>query len=175
MKNQIGRRARNIYTGLVFATVLAWLAAGCGVVAKAQQGASQEKIFFNAKVFTGNPDDPYAEAVAIRGEKILAVGNLHEVEKLVSAGAERVDLEGKSLFPGFIDSHSHSIDGGLNLISADASDQVEKLDQLPAFVAGAKTSGRGMRGDIVEVLGLPLEFWSHPDVLNKDFSTGSLR
>ena len=159
---------------LVSAAALVWLLSACGaVIANAQDSGSQEKIFFNAKVFTGNQDDPYAEAVAIRGEQIVAVGNLPEVGKSVSAGAERVDLQGKSLFPGFIDSHSHSIDGGLNLISADASDKVEKLEQLPGFVAWAKTSGRGMRGDIVEVQGLPLEFWSHPDVLNKDFSSGA--
>ncbi len=174
MEKDRGRRARGISTNLVFAAVLAWLVVGCGaVIVKAQEGASQEKIFFNAKVFTGNPDDPYAEAVAIRGEKIIAVGNLAEVEKSADAGVERVDLQGKSLFPGFIDSHSHSIDGGLNLISADATDKVDKLEQLPAFVAWAKKSGRGMRGDIIEVLGLPLEFWSHTDVLNKDLSTGA--
>jgi predicted amidohydrolase YtcJ len=173
-RDQAARRVKGMHAALVSATALVWLLSAFGAVsAKAQEGASQEKIFFNAKVFTGNPDDPYAEAVAIRGEKIVGVGNLAEVEKLTSAGAERVDLRGKSLFPGFIDSHSHSIDGGLNLISADASDKVEKLEQLPAFVAWAKKSGRGMRGDIIEVLGLPLEFWSHPDVLNKDFSTGS--
>jgi predicted amidohydrolase YtcJ len=134
---------------------------------------SSERIFFHAKVFTGDPENPYAEAVAIRGDKIVAVGNLVEVGKLVSANAERVDLQGKSLFPGFIDSHSHSIDGGLNLISADASDEVTAIDQLPKFVAWGKKSGRGMRGDILEVLGIPLEFWSHPDVLNADFSTGA--
>ena len=132
-----------------------------------------DKIFFHAKVFTADPQNPYAEAVAIRGDKILAVGNLQEVEKSASPTAERIDLEGKTLFPGFIDSHSHSIDGGLNLISADASEKVDTLNQLPAFVADAKKSGRGMRGDILEILGLPLEFWSHPDILNADFSTGA--
>lgn len=134
---------------------------------------SPDKIFFHAKVFTGDPENPYAEAVAIRGDKILAVGNLTEVEKSSSATPERIDLAGKSLFPGFIDSHSHSIDGGLTLISADASDKVFTLKQLPLFVADAKKTGRGMRGDILEILGLPLEFWSHPDVLSTDFSTGA--
>ncbi len=134
---------------------------------------SPDKVFFHAKVFTADPQNPYAEAVAIRGDKILAVGNFQEVEKSVSPTAERIDLEGKTLFPGFIDSHSHSIDGGLNLISADASEKTDSLNQLPAFVADAKISGRGMRGDILEILGLPLEFWSHPDVLNTDFSTGA--
>ena len=62
---------------------------------------------------------------------IDAVGNLAEVEKAVgSAKAERVDLHGKTLFPGFIDSHSHSIYGGINLISADASEKVRSMDDL---------------------------------------------
>jgi predicted amidohydrolase YtcJ len=136
------------------------------------QESSGERVFFHAKVFTGDPQNPYAEAVAIRGEKIVAVGNLAEVEKSTSAKAERIDLEGKSLFPGFIDSHSHSIDGGLGLIAADASEKVSVLSELAPFVADAKKTGKGMRGDILEILGLPLEFWSHPDVLNAEFSTG---
>jgi predicted amidohydrolase YtcJ len=136
------------------------------------QGAASERILFNAKVFTADPQHPYADAVSLRGDKIVAVGSLPEVLQSVSPNAERVDLEGKNLFPGFIDSHSHSIDGGLGLIAADATDKVESIDQLPAFVAEAKQSGRGLRGDILEILGLPLEFWSHPDVLNRDFSTG---
>ncbi|HTS59793.1 MAG TPA: amidohydrolase [Terriglobales bacterium] len=137
------------------------------------QGNSDERIFFHAKVFTGDPDNPYAEAVAIRGDRILAVGTFPEVVKAASAKAERVDLEGRSLLPGFIDSHSHSIEGGLALISADASEKVRSLAELPSFVEEAKQTGKGMRGDMLEILGLPLEFWSHCDVLNADFSTGA--
>ncbi len=137
------------------------------------QASPNERIFFHANVFTADPQNPYAEAVAIRGDKIIAVGTLPEVAKSVSANAERIDLEGKSLFPGFIDSHSHSIDGGLGLIAADATDKVHSLNDLPPFVEDAKKTGKGMRGDILEILGLPLEFWSHPDVLNADFSIGA--
>ena len=146
----------------------------CGVHAEmgfAQRSAT-ERILYDAKVFTGDPDNPYAEAVAIRDGKIVAVGNLSEVSKSLPASAERVDLQGKTLFPGFVDSHSHSIEGGLNLISADASEKVQSLDQLGAFTADAKKSGRGMRGDILEVLGVPLGFWSHLDELNAKFSAG---
>jgi predicted amidohydrolase YtcJ len=139
------------------------------------QGGADERILYHAKIFTADAQNPYAEAVAIRAGKIVAVGNLTEAAKSVSPNAERIDLDGKSLFPGFIDSHSHSIEGGLSLIGADATDKVSSLDQLPAFVEEAKRSGRAMRGDIVEIQGLPLEFWSHPDVLNGDFSTGSYR
>src|SRR5581483_1444116 len=137
------------------------------------QGTGEERVLYNAKIFTADPANPYAEAIAIRGDNIIAVGNLPEVLKAVSPNAERVDLDGKSLFPGFIDSHSHSIDGGLSLIAADATDKVSSLDQLPPFVEEARKSGRGMRGDIVEIQGLPLAFWSHPEVLNQDFSTGA--
>jgi predicted amidohydrolase YtcJ len=137
------------------------------------QGTADERVLYHAKVFTADPQNPYAEAVAIRAGKIVAVGNLPEVLKAVSPSAERVDLGGKSLLPGFIDSHSHSIDGGLGLIGADATDKVSTLDQLPPFVDEAKRSGRGMRGDIVEVQGLPLAFWSHTDVLNQHFSAGA--
>ena len=116
------------------------------------QTNSSERIFFHAKIFTGDEQNPYAEAVAIRGDRIVAVGNLPEVAKSVSQNANRVDLEGNSLFPGFIDSHSHSIDGGLGLISADASEKVRSLDDLAPFVEDAKKTGKGMRGDILEIL-----------------------
>jgi len=136
------------------------------------QGSSDERILFHAKIFTGDPQNPYAEAVAIRGGQIVAVGSLPEVLKHTSRNAVREDLKGKSLFPGFIDSHSHSIDGGLNLLSADAGEKVHVLADLPPFVEDAKRTGRGMRGDIIEILGLPIEFWSHCDVLNERFSSG---
>jgi predicted amidohydrolase YtcJ len=158
------------YLILLFLTPFSLLPGGASLWA---QESSGERVFFDAKVFTGDPQNPYAEAVAIRGDKIVAVGTLPEVVKSVSSNAERTDLEGKSLFPGFIDSHSHSIDGGLGLIAADASEKVTSLSELPAFAEDAKNSSKGMHGDILEILGLPLEFWSHPDVLNADFSTGA--
>jgi predicted amidohydrolase YtcJ len=154
---------------LLFATLSLLLPASSSLWA---QTTSNEKIFFHAKVFTADPQNPYADTVAIRGDQIIAVGTLPEVAKSVSSNAERIDLEGKTLFPGFIDSHSHSIDGGLGLIAADATEKVTSLNQLPPFVEDAKKTGRGMRGDILEILGLPLEFWSHPDTLNANFSTG---
>jgi predicted amidohydrolase YtcJ len=134
--------------------------------------SAQERVFYNAKIFTAEPEHPYAEAVAIRGGKIVAVGNLNEVSKSVSAGAERVDLQGKTLFPGFIDSHSHSIDGGTNLISAEVGEDLKSLDELMAFASEAQKSGRGMRGDILEILGLPLATWSHLEELNAKFNSG---
>ncbi|HTZ32432.1 MAG TPA: amidohydrolase [Methylomirabilota bacterium] len=140
------------------------------------EGTTPIKILYNAKVFTAEPADPYADAVAVRDDKILAVGNLTEVEKAVAgAKSERIDLHGKTLFPGFIDAHSHSIYGGINLISADASEKVRSMDDLVKFVAESKTSGVAQNGDIVEIYGMPLEFWSHTDELNAHFSAGAYK
>jgi len=137
------------------------------------QGSANERIFYNAQIFTAGPVSPYASALSIRGDKIIAVGSLADVEKSVSPKAERIDLQGKTLFPGFIDSHSHSMMGGMGLISADAGDKLETVEQLVAFTAEAKRSERGIRGDILQILGIPLEFWSQTDQLNANFNSGT--
>jgi predicted amidohydrolase YtcJ len=131
-----------------------------------------DRIYYNARIFTADPEHPYAEAVAIRGGRFLAAGNRMEVMKAAGPGAEQIDLDGGTLLPGLIDSHMHAIEGGLSLISADASDKVQNMGDLIAFVADAKESGRGMRGDILCISGLPLGFWSKIDDLNAHFSTG---
>jgi len=63
------------------------------------QGDSTERIFFDAKVFTGDPQNPYAEAVAIRGNKIVAVGNASEVMKVVQR-VPSASILGQEPFPG---------------------------------------------------------------------------
>jgi len=131
-----------------------------------------ERIFYNARIFTAEPEHPYAEAVAIRGDKIVAVGSRVDVERMVRKQAERVDLHGQWLLPGFIDSHTHSIQGGLSLISADVGDKVQSIEDLVTFVAEAKEGGKGMRGNVLSISGMPLAFWSKTEELNAHFSTG---
>jgi len=131
-----------------------------------------ERIFYNARIFTAEPEHPYAEAVAIRGDKIVAVGSRVDVERMVRKQAERVDLHGQWLLPGFIDSHTHSIQGGLSLISADVGDKVQSIEDLVTFVAEAKKGGKGMRGNVLSISGMPLALWSKTEELNAHFSTG---
>ena len=77
---------------------------GCSPV---DQQATPSRVFVNADVITMNDSQPAAEAVAVQDGKILAVGGREEVEAAAGPGAEIVDLAGKTLLPGFIDSHSH--------------------------------------------------------------------
>ena len=133
---------------------------------------ASERIFYNAKIFTAEPEHPYAEAIALRGDNIVAVGSYAEVRRTVGKDAESVDLKGKTLLPGLIDSHAHPIDGGLALTGADVGDQTRTMDQLAKIVAVAQKTRKGMRGDTLYVTGLPLAFWSKTDELNARFSSG---
>jgi predicted amidohydrolase YtcJ len=140
--------------------------------ARPDSNNASERVFYNGKIFTGEPEHPYAEAVAIRGAKIVAVGSFAEVKQTLGKNAEAVDLKGKSLLPGLIDSHAHPIDGGLSLTGADVGDQVQSMEQLADFVAAAQKNRRGMRGGILYISGLPLAFWSKTDELNARFNSG---
>ncbi len=64
-------------------------------------------VVTGAHVWTGNPRQPWAEAVAALGERILAVGSAQDVGKFVANSTRVVDGHGRMLVPGFIDSHTH--------------------------------------------------------------------
>jgi len=148
------------------------IAAGCATVSF-QTTLAQDRVLVNGKIFTANPQQPYAEAVSIRGGKIVAVGNRHEVDASVGSDAQVVGLGGKTLLPGLIDSHVHAVFGGVGLLSADAKNEITDIDALEAFVAQAKSSGRGMSGDVLVVTGIPLAIWSQIAALNARFNAGA--
>jgi predicted amidohydrolase YtcJ len=74
-----------------------------------------EMIISNARVLTMDPALPRAEAVAIGGGRILAVGQRAEVEALAGSGTRVVDAGGRTLLPGFVESHLHLVLGGNEL------------------------------------------------------------
>jgi predicted amidohydrolase YtcJ len=66
-----------------------------------------DTLFVNGKVVTVNSRDEIAEALAIRGNRILRVGNRPYVQQTVGSSTTVVDLEGRTLIPGFIENHIH--------------------------------------------------------------------
>jgi hypothetical protein len=66
-----------------------------------------ELILTGGKVFTADPARPWAEAVAIRGEHIIAVGSDADVAKLAARATRRIELGGRVVVPGFNDAHAH--------------------------------------------------------------------
>src|SRR5215470_5673059 len=95
-------------------TGLGALAAGFrGAVAQAQDGIA-DLILFNGRVTTLDRQNPQAVAIAIRGDRFVAAGTEQDVMRLAGAGTRRIDLKGRRVIPGLIDSHMHIIRGGLN-------------------------------------------------------------
>ena len=104
-------------------------------------------VFLNGRIWTGNPAQPEAEAIAVAGDRIAAVGTTSEIRRGAS-GAAVVDLAGQFVAPGFIDSHVHFVDGGFRLASVqlrDASSRDEFVRRIEAF-AGSVPAGTWITG-----------------------------
>jgi len=128
-------------TGSVFAAIaLAALPLGAPA-APADEPA--DLVLTGARVYTLEPAQPWAEAVALRGDRILKVGTSDEVRTLVRAGHTRVlELKDGVVLPGFIDNHTHFDSAGrlllgLNLLEVDEPVELKKrvgeaASRLPA-------------------------------------------
>ncbi len=95
-------------------------------------------IVFNAKVHTMDRNQPTAEALAILGNRIVAVGSSKEIEKLAGANTKRIDAQGQLVLPGFNDAHTHFMSGGFQLSSVDlrsANTQQEFAERIRDFAA----------------------------------------
>ncbi len=92
----------------------------------------------NGVVWTGEADKPWAEAVALSGDRIAAVGSTSEIRARISPQTRVIDARGGMVVPGFIDSHVHFLAGGLNLTSVrlrDAHSPAEFISRIKAFAA----------------------------------------
>lgn len=68
---------------------------------------SADLILQNGKIFTSDVNKPFAEAIAIKGNKVISVGTNASVEKLASGKTKKINLQGKTVVPGFNDAHDH--------------------------------------------------------------------
>ena len=96
-------------TGAAFLTIFAGSALSVVFSRSPQQPVASEAltIYRNGRIYTNDPSAPWAEALLVRGEQILAVGDDDEVTALADKGARSVDLEGHFVMPGFNDAHVH--------------------------------------------------------------------
>ncbi len=109
---------------------------------------SADIILTNGKIWTVDKNLPQAEAVAVWRDRILAVGSSDELSLLIGHDTEIIDLEGKLVLPGFIDNHTHFLQGGFWLSEVRLKD-AESPDEFGRRLA-AKSSelppGKWLKG-----------------------------
>ena len=103
-------------------------------------------VVTGAKILTMDPALPRAEALAVRGDRLLAVGSSDDVLDLADAGTRRIDARGMTVTPGFIDAHSHPLFAeeavGVNV-------NLRRIDDVKAALAGKAANtppGHWVRG-----------------------------
>lgn len=88
-------------------------------VAWGQAVTIADTVIVNARIYTVNTQQPWAEALAIRGDKVVAVGGAKQIAPYRGASTRVIDAQGKLVLPGFTDCHIHFMDGSLGLTQVD--------------------------------------------------------
>ena len=110
---------------------------------RAQSRPAADLIIRNAKVWTVDANQPTAQAVAVLGDRIVAVGSNADTEAWRGTHTRIIDASGKLLLPGFNDSHVHFVDGGLSLDSVQLNDAPSAAEFARRIGEQAKNTPKG--------------------------------
>ncbi|WP_426009603.1 amidohydrolase [Caulobacter sp. DWR2-3-1b2] len=107
------------------------------------QALAGDMLIHGGPIHTGVAATPSAEAVLIRGDRILFVGDLAAAKAKAAKGARDIDLKGAAAFPGFVDAHAHLTGVGLRelTLNLDRTDSVESLVSAVKAYAAAHPDG----------------------------------
>lgn len=132
------------------ASIAAWVGLALAFALTAQaaprppQDAPPDAIWLNGNIYTMDAARPRAEALAVAGGRIVAVGSNDEIRKLAGTSAKANDLNGATVLPGLIDAHGHVAGLGLfGLGRLDLSDAKSFDDVVAAIAEKAKTAKPG--------------------------------
>ena len=128
-----------VFRAFVFITV----AALSGLAQAADRGPAADLIITHARVWTVNPAQPEAAAVAVLNGRIVAVGSDQEVARWRGAQTQVVDAGGRRLVPGFNDSHVHLLDGGESMEAVQLNDATSNADFVRRLAAYAAKLPKG--------------------------------
>lgn len=101
--------------------------------------AAPDALYLGAKVWTGEADGRFAEAFAVKGDRIIAVGPRARVRAMGGRDTAIFDLDGKLVVPGFIDNHTHLLSAALQLSAVDLRDAATPVEFTRRIVERAKT------------------------------------
>ncbi|HTA40775.1 MAG TPA: amidohydrolase family protein, partial [Candidatus Acidoferrales bacterium] len=141
---------------------LAGTVAAAGVAGPALAATQDaDTIFHGDAIYTMNAASPKAQALAVKGGKIVAVGSLDDVMRLRGSGTHVVDIGTQTLLPGFVEPHMHSMfaffDNSLNLGPFENASMADVKVKIQAAVAAAKP-GEWIAGQLFDPLITPGTF-----------------
>jgi predicted amidohydrolase YtcJ len=113
------------------------------IAAAAQSKAVADLIITHANIWTGDEAHPRAQAVAVFGDRIIAVGPDADVEGLRGPNTRVIDAGGKLLLPGFNDAHVHFVSGGEQLDSVQLNDATSTSEFVRRIAERAKKTPKG--------------------------------
>jgi predicted amidohydrolase YtcJ len=145
--------------------VIVFLSFVLAINALAQSKATADLIIVNAKVWTVDKAHPTAQAVAVLGDRIIAVGSNADVEVLRGRATNVIDAGGKLLLPGFNDAHVHFVVSGTRLDQVQLGDATSVQEFTRRIAERAKITPKGQwieGGDWDETK------WSPPNLPTKD-------
>lgn len=152
---------KNIYL-LLFLAIFAW-------ACKSGPENPADKVFVNGIIYTVDEANPKAQAVAVKDGLILAVGSTEEIQAYVGESTEVIDLQGKTMTPGLIESHAHLMGIGYNKLEIDLM-YVKTYDELIEKIAEA--AAKAQPGDWITGRGWHQDKWLQmPDKTVKGFQT----
>lgn len=132
--------ASTAFTGAVL------LPASQTLLADSTKPVKADQIFINARIHTMDSRQPRAEAIALLGNRILALGSTADMLGLKGPGTEVFDIEGGMIFPGFIDAHSHP-DGADEVTGADVNlRSISEIQDAMRVQAGKTAPGEWVVG-----------------------------
>src|SRR5215471_12278082 len=111
--------------------------------ANGESKPSATLIITNAAVYTADKQHPNAEAVAVIGDRIVAVGSRAEIDLWRDAQTKVIDAGGKLLLPGFNDAHVHFIQGGAQLDQVQLTDAANPEEFAKRIAAQVKKTPKG--------------------------------
>jgi len=143
-----GKSKQNALVKIAGAVLI--LASACGGIAAPLADA----VFLHGSIHTEDADRRVVQALALRGNTIVALGTDEEIKRYVGEGTHVVDLDGHTVLPGLIDAHIHPAESSLDLGKCNVHDQLMSVAQLKAAIKScleAKPGDRERWFEVVEI------------------------
>lgn len=133
---------------------------------KMQYSENRMKVFYNAKIYKNDGSPVHDTAMAVEGGIIKGIGNDEEIFAFADKASEKIDLGGRLLLPGFVDSHLHFLEYAYEKSFVDLSG-AKSIDDMLVILCGAlpeaQAKNRALRGT-----GFDQNFWEKQELPNKD-------